>query len=711
MDEPRSALNDGAPAPQFTLQTLWRVLLERAWIILGVFVVVVFLTGAYLNWAPRIFAGTTVLQVEQMEQRIMKIETVRPEDLRLPEILKTIEQSLMSRSLLERVMDTNQLVADPRLRDPKTGEAPDREGVLLMLSRSVSARLRRGTRLIDVNVSHTNPEITAQIANSLVREYIRQTVEQQAASTQVANEFLKDEASRLRRKLQDSENALQAYKENSKSASLEDRQNIVVQRLKEVSMNVTEAKSTRLKLESEWEQMKGVGTNLAGLLVIPAVANDPGVAAVQLQLSKLEAEFANLKQRYKQKHPKYIQAQSEMGDWQRSFEKAVLKVSETTRLAYQNAQAGEKALENALREQETAALVLNKQEIQYNVLAREVASDRALYETVFQRMNETIIAKNLEPNIIRIIQSAYVPTKPVKPQRTMILALGLMAGLFGGVALALLLNALDSSLKTVDQAEEYLGLPVLSVVPQMKNLKPGKGTLIVSEASKSSGAESFRSLRTALSMLGREEARRVFLFTSALPQEGKTFSSLNYAACLAQAGFRTLLIDCDLRRPTVEATLTGQRSDKPGVTDLLTGKSEFKATIQESSLKDFCFLSAGTMAPNPAELLAQGGFDAIVDGALKEFDRVVIDSAPIHAVSDTLMVLERVQTVCLVAHAFRTSRKSILRAVQVLLNAKAPLAGVILNRMPRRRGLEYGYSDYYDYSYRDKYAEKGVYGA
>jgi capsular exopolysaccharide synthesis family protein len=237
-----------------------------------------------------------------------------------------------------------------------------------------------------------------------------------------------------------------------------------------------------------------------------------------------------------------------------------------------------------------------------------------------------------------------------------------------------------------------------------------KSPLVIAEDAKSSGAESFRSLRTSLSMLGREEQRRVFLLTSALPQEGKTFCSLNYAASLAQSGLRTVVIDCDLRRPSVEKILTGKRSGKPGVTDFLTGKTGLPDLIQPTEIEKLSFISAGTVAPNPAELLTRNSIDALVDDALQQFERVVIDSAPIHAVSDTLLILNRVQTVCLVGRACKTPRKSILRALQILQKAHAPMAGVILNRLPRRRGLEYYYDSYYDYSYRGKYSEKGVYG-
>jgi capsular exopolysaccharide synthesis family protein len=272
------------------------------------------------------------------------------------------------------------------------------------------------------------------------------------------------------------------------------------------------------------------------------------------------------------------------------------------------------------------------------------------------------------------------------------------------------ISFLDTSLKTVDEAENALRLPVLCALPQMGRVRRNGTALVFQENGHSEGAEGFRTLRTSLSMLGPVKDRRVFLFTSAMPQEGKTFCSVNYAASLAQLGLKTLLIDGDLRRPTVESTLLGERTEHAGVSDFLTGQKTFQQVLQPSRVERLDFISAGTESPNAAELLAKDALSALVEEALKHYDRVVVDSAPIHAVSDTLLMLKSVQTVCLVIRAARTSCRSVLRAVHLLRQAEAPLAGIILNRMPRRWDLGYGdyyYGPYYDYSYRGKYLRNG----
>jgi polysaccharide biosynthesis transport protein len=247
---------------------------------------------------------------------------------------------------------------------------------------------------------------------------------------------------------------------------------------------------------------------------------------------------------------------------------------------------------------------------------------------------------------------------------------------------------------------------VLSAVPKVR---PGS-TLVVNDDAQSPAAEAFRTLRTSVTMLGRPESRRTFLLTSAIPQEGKTFCSLNFALALAQQGLKTVIIDGDLRRPAIEKSLLPDTARRVGVTDYLTGARKLEEIIHEAGQKDFWFIPAGSLAPNPAELLAQGHFDDLIEEALLRFDRVVVDSAPIHAVSDTLLMLKKIQTVCLVVRSGKTPRKAVGRARELLDKAAAPLAGAILNRQPRRR-LTPGYDPYYSYSYDGKYSEKGVYGS
>jgi capsular exopolysaccharide synthesis family protein len=266
------------------------------------------------------------------------------------------------------------------------------------------------------------------------------------------------------------------------------------------------------------------------------------------------------------------------------------------------------------------------------------------------------------------------------------------------------LNLVDNSFKTIDQAENILELPAVAAVPKAKEGNSYDGGFVVINEPHGAIAEAFRTLRTSLSLLGRESERRVFLFTSAVPGEGKSFCSTNYAISLAHLGQRTLLIDADLRLPTIGRTFF-KNAFHAGVSDVLTGNVPLSEGCQPSGIDLLDIMTAGHRPPNPAELLSSNAFADLVRDARAKYDRIVIDSAPVNAVSDTLLLLKYVQTVCLVIHSGKTARRAVARAVLRLTQSGARPVGFIMNRMPEHSGADY----YYHYS-AGEYG-KGVYGA
>jgi polysaccharide biosynthesis transport protein len=705
MPSPETAPSRPTPASSFDLKTLWHVLLERFWIILLCGVVSILGAVAYIQRAPVLYAATATIRVEPEEQKVIKVEKVSPDDRGGLDALRTIEQSLKSRSLLERVATANNLAKDPSfLGSPVEPTSQQLAGVL---NNIITARLRRGARFIDVTVTHPNPEVPPKIANSLVREYLAMSFEQNNSASTEAASFLATESRRLKGELDKAEAALQRFRDEKKAVSLEEKNDIVNARLKELSALATTASSESLKAQADLAQVQQAGTNVAALLVLTPVTADPSVAEARSAISKMESEFASVRLRYKEAHPKYIEKVNQIAEWKRTLTNAALKVPQTLKSTHDAARGTEAALQAELEKQQEISRKLSDDVMQYQKLVRDVDSTRALYDSVQTRMKETMLMRELKPSKV-VLQDPAIPERtPVSPNKRSIMMKAVMAGIFAGILFAVGLNALDSSIKTVDQAEEYLHLPVLSAIPQLSS----KGHIVVKETGSSPGAESFRTLRTSLSMLGRAEHRRTFLFTSALPSEGKTFCSMNYALSLAQQGLKTLLIDGDLRRPSVQKYLVGNRSPMIGVTDFLTGAKTFDEVVQHHANANFDYITAGTTAPNPAELLSQNGVVPLVDEALQRYDRVVVDCAPIHAVSDTLLMLGRIQTVCLVVRANKTPRRAVGRALELLYKAEAPVAGIILNRQKARGLSRYYYDTYYTYQYYGKYGHKGVYGS
>ena len=483
------------------------------------------------------------------------------------------------------------------------------------------------------------------------------------------------------------------------------------------------------------------------LLALPVIASAPTVSDRRRDVAQLEATVASLAQRYKSKHPKMLAARAALTEARDALRREVLAQPEILRNTIQQAHAAEENMAAAAHEQEKAALALNKAAIGYQELARQAETDRALYESVLRQIKDTNLTKDVKTNAVSVIEHSPYPYSPVSPNPRKAILLGLFGGLAAALAFVYLADVLDRSIKTVDQAESLLGLPVLAAVPEAgdnsKASTPNPtpevtGTTtyrLVAEAPEGPTAEAFRNLRAALSLLGPEVERKVFLFTSALPAEGKSFTSANYALALAQQGHRVLLIDGDLRRPSLhkifqyEGEPAPEQKDEqlPGIVDYLIGEVDLQTAARSVYVSDvnpngnsilernairtamggqLSVLAGGQRAPNPAELLSGPTFGQLIAEASRLFDRVVIDSAPILAVSDTLLMTPHIQTVCMVVRAAKTARNAVRRALSLIVGVGGHPAGLILNRLPHRRGSGY----YYYYASHGYGAGEGSYG-
>jgi succinoglycan biosynthesis transport protein ExoP len=689
---------EGQPDAQHLIQ----VLLDRIWIVALCVVVASLAAAIYVRRAPRIYQATATVQVEQQEQKVMKIEAVMQEDLRSEQVLNTIVQKLRSRPLLAQVLESNRLDQNPAFVGKFEGPPPEKdalkEALVGRLEGMVKTSLRRNTRLVDVTVSGTDPQVAAQIANSIVGEFSSQDWEQRSSSTRGASSFLQDEADRLKKKLEESEQELQKYREEVGSVSIQQGESSLAPKLQLYNNNLTQARAEMLRLKAVFEQINTLTNRIDDLLALPQIATEPALAESRRAFAQTSANFATTQMRYKEKHPKYQQAAQQLEEARRTLNRDALRLPDTYRMAYEAAQSTAKNAEAALKDAEQEALRLSAQAIRFNLLSRAVESDRALFASILNRLAETSLSTDLRSEKIRVMQPAIVPRSPASPKVMLILVAGVMAGLMGGLVIVFGLHSMDRSIQSVDQAEQALGLPVLNVVPRLKGIRADGPRLVTSEDANPTGAEAFRTLRTALSMLGRAEDRRSFVFTSTVPQEGKTFTSINYAASLAQQGLKTLIVDADLRRPSVEEYLTGDDGHHPGLTDYLTGQKTLdQLALPLEGHPNFFWMPAGKQAPNPAELLAQTALKGFLAEALQRFDRVVVDSAPVTAVSDTLTFAGSCHSTVLVIRSHMTPRKPIQRTLQMLKKAGANVCGLVLNLEPRHWAASYYYRDSYYY--------------
>ena len=767
----------------FDFRRYWHSFIERIWIVAICVLAGLFLALGSLARTPKLYQGHTLLEVQFQEPSFVATDDsatrMRSVFLASQEALRTIEQNLTNQTLLARVVRSEGLAqdgghallgqsvvadksssaterAEPSQAATKAEKAdgttftPVEEALGRAMVDMVKPAIRRGTRLIDLYVTHGDPAMAQRLAEAVGREYIRNSIEHRASMSEDALRYLLEEEERLKRNLQKSEAAVAEYKaknpdalqlgggtaatgsqQGSGSGAGGSRGGLVEDKLQTLSDRLTAAKADQIRLEGELQQVDQLGNNIDALLAIPSISAAAMVMDARRSVIQVEAGITTYALRYKDKHPKMIAAKAALAEAKDKLRQAVLAQPPLLRSAIEQIKATEASLQQALQSQQGVAVNLNRTAIGYQELARQAETDRALYESVLRQIKETNLSKDVKANAVSVIEHSPLPNFPVSPRPTKTILLGLLGGLAVGLAFVFGADALDRSIKTVDQAETTVGLPVFAAVPDTTDEGPVKrlkrrskafgssNYRVVVETPQSPAAEAFRNLRAALSLLGPEAERKVSLFTSAVPNEGKSFTSANYSLALAQQGYRVLLIDGDLRRPNVDKifrfpnTRNNSGEDSaPGVTDCLVNEADIASAARqipagEIQLVDesveltenilaatggqLFVLAGGRRAPNPAEILAGPFFGQLIAEAANLFDRVVVDSAPILAVSDTLLMTPHAQTVCMVVRAGKTPRQAVRRAISLLGKSGVRPAGLVLNRLRRSGGVGYYY--------------------
>lgn len=588
--------------------------------------------------------------------------------------LQTILETFKSRALLDRVNRDLRLAENPHFSlTPLTPEQAQNA-----LQGCLEVRQRRGTQLIDISVRHGNAELAKSIANGVAQAFIQLQLDQRSSGARSVLEFLMAEADRLKKRLKISEEALQVYKETNQATSLEDRQDTVITSLKMQGNNLATARSNRIRIETDVADMDRFAGDTEALLQVASVAQQPRIVSTRAKIADLESQLSTLRLRYTDKHPKILQALSQLGETEGALQKLVLQIPATLRADLERAIATEANFESALKDQEKQALILNRQSIDYKVLARDVDTDRAVYESILRKLKETDVARGVQLSDLRIFEAASLPNSPTRTSVWKFLAVGAFAGVFVGGGAVFGGCLIESAWRTAGEIEASTGLGVLSTVPRLSGTATGKHLLARLSDPADPILEAFRSLRTSLHLSARKQGKHCFLFAGAQANDGKSFCSTGYALTLARQGVHTLLIDADLRSPSLEETLF-KTKHLPGLTEVLEGRIKLSDAIVPTSIPGLDFLPAGRLLPDASELLTRKGIHSTLKEAKQRYDCIVLDSAPIQAVSDPLLLAEAVDSVLLVVRYGSTSKKAALRAIQLFEDQGTPVEGIVLN--------------------------------
>jgi polysaccharide biosynthesis transport protein len=578
------------------------------------------------------------------------------------------------------------------------------------------------SRLVQVTFASTDPQLAAQVVNAHLQNYIEQNFRSKYDATTQASNWLSSELEELRIKVEKSEDARIAYQRENQIWQIDEKQDITTQKLADLSHVVTEAQTALAQKEALYRMAQSADVD-----ALPGVTNSSLLQDLIKRRSDLDQRYADALNQYGPNFPKVQRLAEQKTQIEDELSKARQNVLDGIQQDYNTARSHVELLEGDLDRQKAEANDLAEKLVQYHILQHDADSNKQLYDGTLQKLKEAGIAAGLRSSNIRVVDPALVPTYPSRPQKTRNILLAILVGLVGGIGLAVFREYLDNTVKNPDDIERLTGLPSLAVVPSMPGLpghagrvprlaregdaagadKSSRVELLSHAQPKSQISEAFRGLRTSLLLSQAEHPPQVILVTSALPREGKTTAAVNLAVTLAQLGDRTLLIDSDLRKPGVRRVLNLPPGRDVGLSSYLAGVSTLdEVMIPHPAIDNLYALTTGPIPPSPADLLSSHRMSEALADLRHRFKFIVIDSPPVMAATDAVILSALTDGVLLVVRSGETPKEAFSRSRDLLVAVKCRLLGVVLNAVDSSAPDYYYSYRYYPYAYGYGYGEE-----
>lgn len=730
------------------LRQYWRTIAEHLWLVLAVPLALVSVVAVKdLMATPQYTAQATIL-IKNKAPQVFDYATLdsssegpasaSPWDIDS----KTEYRLLNARSLAAKVITTEALSANPAFtgvhgksklrkasdleRRASAGDASGQSVPNWLVDRYLSD-LRvvpaEETELVAINFTSSNAELSARIVNAHIREFIHQGIELNTQATSEAARFLEKKLAELKRQVEQSELALNNYRRDKGIIpgliSINGNQDVVLDRLNKLSDEVQQAHLENINLETKIELI-----DQGHAEALPAVIESKTVQSLKENLDGLLAQYSAMSSQYKPNYPPMAEVLAKIKRTREAIKQEIDEVVAGVKSQYAASLRNEQAVSDELKHQKNFALGLNDAAVKYTILQREADTNRELYNAVLKRMKDVEVAADLHASNVSIVDPATVPLSPSSPRKVRdLLAAGLL-GLMAGLGLTFLLEHHDDSFKSAEDIESYLMVPQLGTIPDFRRSnsiaygpKPKRPPELVEPPSgrrngallpygfQSYAGEAYRMLRTALLLSRAGAPPKTTLITSAAPSEGKTTISVNLAVTLAGSGKRVLLIDADLRRPQCHELLGAENHF--GLTEVLSGLGEFDDLIRPTGFPNLYLLSSGEIPPNPSELLGSDKMREVLSLLGERYDHLLVDSPPVTAVTDAVVLSTLVDGVVLVANK-RTPRQQVKAALSRLRYARAKMFGVVLN-MVGPSVFSYN-TPYYRYAYGPKDDSTGAAG-
>jgi polysaccharide biosynthesis transport protein len=579
---------------------------------------------------------------------------------------------------------------------------------------SLSVKRVPSSRLLDVTFEATDPALAARVVNAHLNNFIEQNFRSRFEAATQASNWLAGQLNEMKIKVENAEDARLAYERNNQIWTIDEKNDISTQKLADLNKQLTDAQADRINKEAVYQLAQSGNYD-----AIAAVRDSQVIQDILKQQTALTAQYADAVNQYGPKFPKVVRIQAQLKDLDQLITREKLNIGNQVEADYRGSRQRELLLQQALDQQKQETNQTAEKLVQYNILNREAEANKQLYDGMLQKLKEAGISAGLRSSNIRIVDPALIPNGPSRPNKTRNIFLSILVGLIGGVGLALLREYLDNTVKTPDDIERLARLPSLAVVPALSNstgkrsgrfskllktpvvaAKEGRAELIAHNMPQSQMSEAFRALRTSLLLSQADHPPQVILMTSALPREGKTTAAVNLAVTLAQLGDKTLLVDADLRKPGINRALSLVDGKHAGLSSYLAGVSSLDLiTVPHPAITNLAAIPTGPIPPNPADLLSSRRLTELIAELRGRYKFVVIDSPPIMAATDAVILSVLVDGVLMVVRSGETPKEAFTRTRDLLAGVKCHMLGVVLNAVDSSSPDYYYSYRYYPYSY------------
>ncbi len=694
---------EGGGHVQRTFQDYLLILRERIWYIVVVFLVIFSSSLVYTLSDTKIYQSAATVQILRRDLTPMPgVQQVADNDIRSAEDLNTQIKVIESSTIIMRVVE--RLKGDDlrAFLAPYEKTSADVAFIADKIAKNRKVIPQRLTLVVTIAYLHPDRFVAAKVANLFVEEYLNNNQRQRNSDLTKAVEDLQVTVDDQRKKVDQLAQKLQTYKEKNNSVSLDQRKDIVSESLKVANLEAQKAGVVLQSAEGRLNQIKeyrAKGANLTGLAFI---SGQKMIEDLSQQLATRTIEVAKLRERYRDRHPDMIAAKSSYDQTKVELERAINSICDQVESEYKTALINFQARQKELEKNKAESLELDRAGVEYGQIEREYLTQNQILQNIVARSRETTMTSGFATQNARIVdQAAPSPeNKPISPNVPLNLGLGVVGGLGLGLAFAFFVAFIDDRVKSSYDIEGVVGLPLIGIIPQIKRMEAADKAMIVASNADRQVAEAFLTLHSSLRLKDESKNAKCILTTSTIPGEGKSFITTNLALTFASHGDRVVIVDCDLRKPNIHKSM--RLENLKGVIDIAAGKATIDEVVQRNVHPNLDVIPAGGRAKNPTQILNSKGFELMISDLRKKYDRVFVDTPPLAAVSDALIILPLVDGSIFTIFFNKVRRKAAQFSAKKLLEANVPNFGAVLNGL-NLAVSGYYYAQYYDKSYKDYY--------